>query len=225
MSNLLLNVHGSGTLEIAVHDLVIAGWTGRDQAAVAAHIQELAALGVAAPKSTPIFYRVSASLLTQVRDLQVMGQDSTGEVEFVLIQAGGRLLVGLGSDHTDRKAETINVTMSKQMCPKPVADQAWDFAVVEPHWDELLLRSYAIASGERSLYQQGGVANMRPPRELIARYAGAPELPDGTAMFCGTLPVMGGFRWADEFAFELEDPVLGRTIAHRYAMRPLPVEG
>ena len=34
----------------------------------------------------------------------------------MLVQAGGRLLVGVGSDHTDRKVETYNITVSKQMC-------------------------------------------------------------------------------------------------------------
>ncbi len=34
---------------------------------------------------------------------------------------GDELFVGVGSDHTDRKAETINVSLSKQMCAKPVS--------------------------------------------------------------------------------------------------------
>lgn len=103
---------------MTIEDLVMAGWTGRDQSAVEAHIQELAALGVPGPKRTPIFYRVSASLLTSADKVQVIGFDSTGEVEFVLIQDGERLLAGLGSARTDRKAETIGVTLAKQMCPR-----------------------------------------------------------------------------------------------------------
>ena len=42
----------------------IAGWTGRNLAALEAHIKELEALGVKRPKSVPIFYRNAASLLT-----------------------------------------------------------------------------------------------------------------------------------------------------------------
>ena len=45
------------------------------------------------------------------------------------------------------------------------------------------------------------------------------------ALFCGTLPVIGGFRWAEEFAMELEDPVLKRRITHSYAIHALRVEG
>jgi hypothetical protein len=227
MTTVLLNLRDVGDLPLHVHirDLVIAGWTGRDQAAVDAHIQELAELGVAPPKRTPIFYRVSTSLLTSEDSVQVIGSDSTGEVEFVLIQDGERLLVGLGSDHTDRKAETLGVTLSKQMCPKPLAAGVWEFGSVEPHWDELILRSYVVADGARALYQQGSVAAMRHPRDLMERYAGGPGLQPGTAMFCGTLPVTGGFRWASEFVMELDDPVLKRSITHSYTIRALPVEG
>jgi hypothetical protein len=44
-------------------------------------------------------------------------------------------------------------------------------------------------------------------------------------MFCGTLAVKGGIRPADAFEMELEDPVLRRTIRHKYAVAALPVEG
>jgi hypothetical protein len=215
------------TAVIEVQHLVIAGWTGRDAAAVAAHIRELAALGVAPPRQTPIFYRVGAALLTTAPAVEVIGRESTGEVEAVLFNAAGEIWVGLGSDHTDRKAETMGVTLSKQLCPKPVAPEAWAFADVEAHWDQLVLRSWAVRGGVEMLYQQGRVSAMRHPRELMALYAertGAPLAP-GMAMFCGTLAAQGGVRWADSFVMELEDPVLGRTIRHRYDLRALPIEG
>ena len=205
-----------------VRSLVIAGWTGRDEAALQKHIGELAALGVAAPKTTPIFYRVSASLLTTAPSVEVIGRDSTGEVEFVLFNIDGEIRVGLGSDHTDRKAEAVGVTLSKQMCPKPIARETWAFADVEPHWDELILRSWVVSGGKRSLYQQGKVSAMRHPRELMALYG---KFAPGTAMFCGTFGVEGGIRWADTFSMELEDPVLKRSIVHRYDITALPIEG
>ena len=39
----------------------------------------------------------------------------------MLIGWQGRIFVGLGSDHTDRKVETYSVTVSKQMCDKVMA--------------------------------------------------------------------------------------------------------
>src|SRR5262245_26879252 len=99
--------------DVPVQDLIIAGWTGRDQAAVEMHIRELAELGVAPPARTPIFYRISASLLTTAAHVDVIGMDSTGEAECVLLNHDGGWWVGIGSDHTDRKAETFGVTLSK----------------------------------------------------------------------------------------------------------------
>ena len=97
--------------------LIIAGWTGRDEAALKKHIKELEEIGVKPPKTTPIFYRVSASLFCHADAIQVSGPDTSGEVEFVLIQ-GDELCVALGSDHTDRKAETMGVSLSKQLVAK-----------------------------------------------------------------------------------------------------------
>ncbi len=229
MMNLRLNLRTNGEVlpvQVPVRDLVMAGWTGRDQAVLDAHIKELAELGVAPPKRTPIFYRVSASLLTPAKDVQVIGSDSTGEVEFVLIQDFEKLLVSVGSDHTDRKAEAIGIAMSKQMCPKPLASDVWDFSIVEPHWDELILRSYVVEEGKPTIYQEGSVSAILHPRNLMEQYAGdgVRAFPPGTVMFGGTFPVIGGLRWSTEFAMELEDPVLKRTITHSYSIEKLPIE-
>ena len=206
----------------AIDTLVIAGWTGRNQEALEKHIKELEALGVARPKSTPIFYRVAASLLTTADEMQVSGVDTSGEVEFVMFHLGGELWVGLGSDHTDRKVETVGVSLSKQLCAKSVAGEVWRYADVRPHWDKLVLRSWAWIGGQRHPYQEGPITTMRTPEDLIARYGG---LKPGSAMYCGTLAVKGGIRAADSFEMELEDPVLRRSIRHKYAIVVLPVEG
>ncbi len=110
---------------LGVDTLVIAGWTGRDEAALEAHIAELEAMGVARPAATPCFYRVAASLLTTAGAIQVAGAGTSGEVEAVLFSAPDGLWVGVGSDHTDRETEAYNVTVSKQACAKPVAPVLW----------------------------------------------------------------------------------------------------
>ncbi|HZL93128.1 MAG TPA: DUF2848 family protein, partial [Vicinamibacterales bacterium] len=149
-----------------VSELVIAGWTGRDEAALKKHIRELEEIGVKPPKTTPIFYRVAASLFTHAEEIQVSGPDTSGEVEFVLITKDNTLFVSVGSDHTDRKAETIGVSLSKQLCAKPVSEKAWRYDEVKPHWEKLVLRSWA--DGE--LYQEGLVTAMRSPEDLLGRY-------------------------------------------------------
>lgn len=207
---------------VAIDRAVIAGWTGRDPALVEKHMAELEALGVARPPSAPVFYRVSAARLTTAEEIEVSGTDSGGEVEFVLLRHDGRLWVGVGSDHTDRAVETYNVTVSKQMCDKPVASRFWDYAEVAPHWDRLVLRAWTGKGASAALYQEGPVSAMLAPEDLIARF-GDGELADGTLIFGGTLPAIGGVRPTENFTFELEDPVLGRTIRHGYAARVLPL--
>jgi Protein of unknown function (DUF2848) len=220
------DVRSAQKLDVSrVQHLVIAGWTGRDVAALETHIRELEAIGVKRPKTTPIFYRVAASLLTTADAIEVLGAHSSGEAECVAYSFEDGTWIGLGSDHTDRKAESVGVSLSKQMCAKPVSRDIWRFQDVAPHWDALVLRSYVGLNGERRLYQQGSVAAMRPLPELFRLYSDREQLPAGTAMFCGTLAVRGEITPSETFDMELDDPVLRRKITHSYRARTLPDHG
>lgn len=214
----------SDRVGLAIDDLIVAGWTGRDAAALEHHIEELAAIGVPRPSAVPLFYRLSASLLTTADAIDVVGGGTSGEVETVIFSLADGLWVGLGSDHTDRNAEAQSVALSKQLCQKPLAGELWRYDEVVDHWDALVLRAYAVERGERKLYQHGAVAAIRHPRDLMQRYAGDQALlPAGSAMFCGTLSAIGGIRPAERFEIELEDPVLKRSIRHGYDIRSLPL--
>jgi hypothetical protein len=207
---------------IEIAQLVIAGWTGRDKQAVEKHIAELAAIGVKRPRAVPTFYRLGASLLTTAGEIEVVGEGSSGEVEFVLVSAPDALYVGVGSDHTDRKVEAYGVTVSKQMCPKPLGAELWPFAELEARWDALVLRSHVTRKGRRRLYQEGEVSQMLAPRELLARFSGSGgTLAPGTAMFCGTLAVQGEIGGGERFEIELHDPVRDRSLRHEYAVSAL----
>jgi hypothetical protein len=221
-----LDAKGKQTpLTLPIRQAVIAGWTGRDPVARDKHIAELEAIGIARPASTPIYYRVSARRLTTADSIEVSGAESSGEVEFVLFGAQGRIFVGLGSDHTDRKVEAYSVTVSKQMCDKVVAPVLWDLADVAGHWDQMILRSHAWIDGARVLYQEGTLDSMLSVEDLIQRGFGGAGLPDGCAMFGGTFAAKGGIRPASRFECELEDPVLKRSIRHAYDVIELPVLG
>ena len=212
-------------LTLAIDQAVIAGWTGRDPVARDKHIAELEAIGIARPTSTPIYYRVAARRIAITDSIEVCGGDSSGEVEFVLIGWQGRTFVGVGSDHTDRKVEAYSVTVSKQMCDKPMAPVLWELEDVIGHWDRMILRSYAWIDGARVLYQEGTLDAMLPVADLIERGFGGKGLPDGCAMFGGTFAAKGGIRPASRFEYELEDPVLKRTIGGGYDVVALPVLG
>ncbi|MEO8721942.1 MAG: DUF2848 domain-containing protein [Sphingobium sp.] len=209
--------------KVPVAHAIIAGWTGRDKEAQLQHIRELEELGIKGPASTPVFYRVAARRLTTASAIEVSGEASSGEVEFVLLCHGGKLWVGVGSDHTDREAETHGITLSKQMCDKPVAAAFWDMQDVASHWDRLILRSVIYDGAERVIYQEGPVTTMLSPDDLLELWNAPFE--GGSIMFCGTLAARGGIRPARRFEFELEDPVLGRRISHGYDCISLPVAG
>jgi hypothetical protein len=215
-TRLVLSLEGRSS-EVALDTAVIAGWTGRDRAAVEEHIGELEALGVPRPSSLPVFYRVSASRVTTAPAVEST-PGASGEVEAVLLRDSGRLWVGVGSDHTDREVETYSVAVSKQLCDKPIASELWAYERVAPHWDQLEMRSWIDGD---VLYQEGTLAGLLHADELL-RLA-EPPLDDGTLMFCGTFAALGGIRPAASFRYELADPVLGRTIQGGYAIRPLPL--
>lgn len=118
---LQLTVAGTGReLRIAPSRLVVAGYTARDQDAVARHIAELAAIGVAPPEAVPSFFHLDPALLTTDPVVEVPGTHTSGEVEPVLIRTGGRNYLAVGSDHTDRDRERDDVTAAKAACPKPI---------------------------------------------------------------------------------------------------------
>lgn len=217
---------GDQPLEVPVTDLIIAGWTGSDAAAIETHIAELEKLGVRRPSRTPIFYRGASTLLTQRESIEVVGGASSGEVEPVIFSTEHGLWLGIGSDHTDREVEAVGITISKQMCAKPVSTQVWKFERVASHWDELIVRSWIVNNGERKLYQEGPLAKMRHPSELFELYGGDNYvLAPGVVMFCGTLAVQGDLEPAELFEMELEDPVLQRRLSHSYRVTELPIEG
>lgn len=217
---------GVSSRELQVRNAIIAGWAGRDLAAVEAHIAELEEIGVARPSKTPLFYRVAASLVTTSGAMQVVGGASSGEAEATIVHFGDLLCVGIGSDHTDREVEAYGVTVSKQVCAKPLGPDLWLLDDVLPHWDQLVLRSFVTVDGVRRLYQEGPVSGLRHPLELVDLYrAEGGVFEQGCVMLCGTMPVHGGFQPSGVFELELADPVLGRTLRHTYTVEELAIAG
>lgn len=208
-----------GPKEIGVTDVIVAGWTGRNRAAVQHHIDELAAIGVPPPSSVPLFYRVSSDLLGATSVLDVLGDETSGEVEPLLLHDGEQLWLGLASDHTDRALETHSVAASKQICGKPCAGSLWRWDDVRERLDTFELQSWIKEGGAWVTYQSGTLAEILPLEKLIAD-AG---LSAGTAMLCGTLPAMGGVRPSRHFRASIRDPQRGVEISFAYDLRVLPV--
>ena len=208
------------TRTVEIDQVIIAGWTGRDSRSVQKHIEELEAHGVRAPSSVPTFYRVSADLLTQQPQIQVLGPASSGEIEPVLFATDDAIWLTVGSDHTDRDVERAGVALSKQLCSKPVAQTAWRWNEVRSHADGMLLKSWIHDHGERVAYQQGALDEILALDSLLQdmqTHVGR-GLEPGTLMFCGTIPTQAGVRPSPRFSGLLLDPAAGRTITLEYSV-------
>ena len=101
--------------------MVNAGYVGRDQATVKAHIEEMRRLGNPAPTSVPVFFMLTADNVTTADQIDVLGTGTSGEVEYVLLLHEDEVFVAVGSDHTDRALEGASIGKSKQVCKNVVS--------------------------------------------------------------------------------------------------------
>jgi len=199
---------------IEVNRVVCAGYTGRNTRAVMEHVHELEKIGVAAPKRIPTSYIVPPELLTSENHVRVNGPRTSGEVEYVIF-LDQEWYVTIGSDHTDRQVETQDIQKSKEMCPKIVAREAWQYEEIKNHWDQLMIRSTVTERGQTALYQEGTTATILSPDNLRERL----QLKPGDALFSGTVPLKTREpRYGEKYTIEIEDPVMARKITHEYSV-------
>jgi len=217
---------GGQDINFAPARVIIAGYTGRNQDEVRAHVSELAAQGIAAPTEIPTIFRTTLDRLTVANEIEVVGARTAGEAEVVLLVNGQDIWVTIGSDHTDRELEKVDIPASKQVCPKPVSSAVWRYAEVRERWDGLILRSWVGESGREQLYQEGRMAALLGPEDLLAllrRSLG--NLLDGAAVYTGTIPLIGGaFVSKPYFEAELIDEVAGRSLRCGYRVRRVETE-
>ena len=217
-----LTVEGKETkrsLDFEVKALFCGGYAGRDQEEVRKHVAELRKIGVPAPERIPVAYPVSTYLLTTDDEIEVQSEETSGEVEYVVLVGEGELYVTVGSDHTDRELERISVPKAKQMYPKVIPEVVRPYDEVKGHWDELIIRSYVVKDGRRRLYQERPLEALIGVERLMEIVG---EWGPGWVLFSGTVPTVDGeLVYADEFEMEIHDPILDRRISHRYRIRLL----
>ncbi len=214
---------GRRDLSFPVRRLICAGWVGRDQESLQAHIDELARHGVAPPSRTPIYLNFAPHLVTTADTVDVVSPESSGEVEYVVVKLGHDMYVGVGSDHTDRGFEKHSIPASKQMYSKVMAPVVWPYAEVEDHWNQIVIRSWTSTDDRRTPYQDAALADILNVGELLDQLPRDDGLPrDEFVLFSGTPPTKTGLIYGQAFDFEMDDLVLGRTIRHGYRVRVLP---
>ncbi len=215
---------GGHAIDVPVRRLLIDGYTGRDQAAVQAHVDELRAHGIAAPKRVPSLFAGIPARLTTGSAITVTGELTSGEAEFIITRHEGELLIGVGSDHTDRDLEAQSIVKAKNVCDKPVAAGLWPAIELIDHWDELILRATAWRGDEEVAYQSGALARMLPLDALVADVEDRVGAIDGDVLFSGTFALLtDGFVYGPRFRAELLDPVLDRTLTCEYTVDALPI--
>lgn len=222
---LVFNLDGDPQKEIRFTPrmLINAGYTGRNQAAVRAHIEELARKGIPAPDKTPTYFPKMADRVIQSGSFEVLDEtDHTGEAEFCLFFHDGEFYVTPASDHTDRKLEETSIPKSKQIYPNVVGKDAWKLSGLEDHWDGIVMRSWVLDGGTRKLYQEASVGTLMAPDELIRRIKEllvCPEELEGLMVFSGTVAALFEISYSPEFEVVLEDTVKKRSIDCWYKMR------
>lgn len=209
----------SGPLSATINRVVAAGYTGRTRHLVEAHVAELKELGIPAPPHVPMLFPIIPGLLSQSSATTVLGEETSPEVEYVIFRVDGLDYVTVGSDQTDSVMEAQNAPIAKNMCLKSIAKDAWLIDEVVDHWDELELS--LTCNGK--LMQKGKVDQMMTPsdlRDFVAEHDG--PVHEGRLIFSGTLEMHGRCpKTKTEMVIRLNDPVLGRSIEHRYTVEPV----
>lgn len=206
-------------LNYEVKKIVNAGYTGRNQAAVQKHIDELREIGVPAPEKIPTYYPKAAALLTTDDGFDAVDEENTGEVEYVLLIDKDQIYVGVGSDHTDRALEKTNIPKAKQMCPNFISKHVWKYEDVKEQWDKMELRSWI--GKEKQLFQETTLDAFMQPEELMRRVKEllGDKLEPGTVIFSGTVgALVDGYPFSDRFETQLYDPSCKRSLYCSYSI-------
>ena len=204
--------------------MVNAGYVGRNQEEVRRHIEELAEKGIPGPETTPTVYPVVCRALTTENAIEVYDKETSGEVEFVLLIVDeNEVYVALGSDHTDRHLEESDIPRSKQICPNVMTKTVWSLDEVADHWDNLLIRSTVVQEGKDIIYQEGRLALIMTPSELMEFVQSKISGPlKNMVIYSGTLGMLTGeFVFSDKFSAELIDEILDRKLTLGYTVRQL----
>ncbi len=135
------------------------------------------------------------SLLTTDSTVTVEGANTSGEVEPVLLRAGGRWYLAVGSDHTDRDRERDDIAASKAACPKPIGAHVVRLPDDPGNIDLDQVRARSRVDG--TAYQDASLSTLMRPGDVLGRMRTAlPSHPLDSdtdfALFGGTTPLLEG---------------------------------
>lgn len=203
----------------------VIGYAGRDMEKTQEHIDELEReLGVVPPKKIPTIFEVSKEMVTQDSNLKFVGEKTSGEAEYIILIQKEKVYITIGSDHTDRALESVNIFKSKQVCLKPIAKAIWDYEDIKGHWDTIRLTSSQVVDGKEIKYQDDTLASILPVEKIIEELKRRIGDIDNSIIYSGTVPLIGGFEFGSKFISKMIDEKSGKTINLDYEINLIPEE-
>lgn len=223
MTVLSFELPDGSTQEVQVKHLLNAGYAGREQAEVQAHIAELAELGVPGPTTTPALYPVSPYLAQQVTEVRVQHARTSGEAEWALVITDGGVLLTVACDHTDRELEVHGVAWSKNASPDVLGRKAWRLDEVRGHLDRITLQGW-VGKGETpdTLIQDSSLEALLTPDYWLDVLTERGLNEPGTVLISGTVAMTSGVdQFARSWKVEMTDPVTGASVDAQYVVEQM----
>jgi hypothetical protein len=213
-----------GSIEsVDVTALLNAGYAGRNQAEVASHIAELAALGVPAPTTTPALYPISPYLAQQTDRVYVQHGRTSGEAEWALIIADNDVLITAACDHTDRDLEVHSVAWSKNAAPDVLGTKAWRLSDIADRLDDIALAAWVGHGDTIELIQQGTLGDLLAPKYWLDVLTERGDARPGTVLISGTISMLHGVnQFADTWKVAMTDPATQDVIGVEYQTVRMP---
>ncbi len=223
MTTLRFQLPDGSTPCVEVVSLLNAGYAGRDQAEVQAHIDELAELGVPGPETTPALYPVAPYLASQADTVPAQHGRTSGEAEWAIVITDDDVLLTVACDHTDRALEVHGVAWSKNAGPDVLGRKAWRLSDVRDRLDAIRLRGWVGEEGAEELIQDSTLAALLTPDHWLEVLERRGLRVPGTVLISGTVAMVPGVdQFASRWRVQLEDPATGETIDAAYRVELLP---
>ena len=223
MSQLSFTMPDGSIESVDVTALLNAGYAGRNQAEVASHIAELAALGVPAPTATPALYPISPYLAQQTDRVYVQHGRTSGEAEWALIITDNDVLITAACDHTDRDLEVHSVAWSKNAAPDVLGTKAWRLSDIADRLDDIALEAWVGHGDTLELIQQGTLGDLLAPRYWLDVLTERGDARPGTVLISGTISMLHGVnQFADTWKVAMTDPATRDVIGVEYQTVRMP---
>ena len=223
MSQLSFTMPDGSIESVDVTALLNAGYAGRNQAEVASHIAELAALGVPAPTATPALYPISPYLAQQTDRVYVQHGRTSGEAEWALIITDNDVLITAACDHTDRDLEVHSVAWSKNAAPDVLGTKAWRLSDIADRLDDIALEAWVGHGDTLELIQQGTLGDLLAPKYWLDVLTERGDAHPGTVLISGTISMLHGVnQFADTWKVAMTDPATRDVIGVEYQTVRMP---